>query len=61
MAYEFVLMNSKNHNSDFRYEFIYELYFYPFTYLGSSQFIGEFMVSYKKHPEAAQYNQPIYL
>ena len=35
--YEFAFMNSKHHNSDVCNEFLYELKFYEFMYLNSSE------------------------
>ena len=50
MPNELAFMNSKNQNSDFCNEFIYELNFYKFMYLNSLENLwGEFMVAYNKH------------
>ena len=46
-----------NMNSLLKIEFNYELNIYEFT---DPYFMG-FMVSYKKHSAAAQYNQPKHL
>ena len=54
-----IWLSCKNHESDFKYEFIYELSVYEFWH--TSEFMVEFMVLNKKHSGAAQYNQPKYL
>ena len=45
MLYEFVLMNSKNHNSDFCNEFIYVLNFCEFMYLNSLEILWFCIIS----------------
>ena len=40
MAYEFIVMNSKEHNLDFCYEFIHETNIYEFTNLISWEILG---------------------
>ena len=46
MAYEYIVMNAK---------------WIEYLWIHKSYVMGEFMVSYKKHSAAAQYNQPKHL
>ena len=58
MAYEFIVMNSKE--SELR--FLLRIHTWnEYLWIHKSYFTEEFMVSYKKHSAAAQYNQPKHL
>ena len=58
MAYEYIVMNSKE--SKFRF-LLWIHSWIEYLWIYKSYFMGEFMVSYKKHSAAAQYNQPEHL